>query len=59
MKNIFKIILFFFSVPLIAQDVGFSSILNAVYPDENSLKFHKTYIANTAKIGLIGLNSEE
>ena len=49
MKNIFKIILFFFSVPLIAQDVGFSSILNAVYPDENSLKFHKTYIANTAK----------
>ena len=56
MKNIFKIILFFFSVPLIAQDVGFSSILNAVYPDENSLKFHKTYIANTAKNTTYNIN---
>ena len=56
MKNIFKIILFFFSVPLIAQDVGFSSILDAVYPDENSLKFHKTYIANTPKNTTYNIN---
>ena len=56
MKNIFKIILFFFSVPLIAQDVGFSSILDAVYPDKNSLKFHKTYIANTAKNTTYNIN---
>ena len=56
MKNIFKIILFFFSVPVIAQDVGFSSILDAVYPDENSLKFHKTYIANTPKNTTYNIN---
>ena len=56
MKNIFNIILFFFSVPLIAQDVGFSNILDAVYPDENSLKFHKTYIADTAKNTTYNIN---
>ena len=56
MKNIFNIILFFFSVPLIAQDVGFSNILDAVYPDENSLKFHKTYIADTPKNTTYNIN---
>ena len=49
MKNIFKIILFFFSVPLIAQDVGFSNVLDAVYPDVNKTKFPKSYTVNTAK----------
>ena len=48
MKNIFKIILFFFSVPLLAQDVGFSSILDAVYPDVNKTKFPKSFTVNTA-----------
>ena len=56
MKNIFNIILFFFSVPLIAQDVGFSNILDAVYPDENSLKFHKNYIADTPKNTTYNIN---
>ena len=51
MKNIFKTILFFF-FPLIAQDVGFSSILDAVYPDVNKSKFPKSYTVNTAKIPL-------
>ena len=39
MKNIFTTILFFFSLLAIAQDVGFSSVLDAVYPDVNKTKF--------------------
>ena len=47
MKNIFNIILFFFSVLSISQDVGFSNVLDAVYPDKNNLKFTKVYSADT------------
>ena len=49
MKNIFTTILFFFSLLAIAQDVGFSSVLDAVYPDVNKTKFPKSYTVNTAK----------
>ena len=48
MKNIFNTILFFFSFLAIAQDVGFSSVLDAVYPDVNKTKFPKSYTVNTA-----------
>ena len=55
MKNIFKIILFFFSVPLIAQDVGFSSILDAVYPDEKT-KVSQNHTCYTAKNTTYNIN---
>ena len=48
MKNIFNTILFFFSFLAIAQDVGFSNVLDAVYPDVNKTKFPKSYTVNTA-----------
>ena len=48
MKNIFNTILFFFSFLAIAQDVGFSNVLDAVYPDFNKTKFPKSYTVNTA-----------
>ena len=48
MKNIFNTVLFFFSFLAIAQDVGFSNVLDAVYPDVNKTKFPKSYTVNTA-----------
>ena len=56
MKNIFNIILFFFSVLSISQDIGFSNVLDAVYPDENNLKFPKVYSADTAKNTTYNIN---
>ena len=56
MKNIFNIILFFFSVLSISQDVGFSNVLDAVYPDENNLKFTKVYSADTPKNTTFNIN---
>ena len=56
MKNIFNIILFFFSALSISQDVGFSNVLEAVYPDENSLKFTKVYSADTPKNTTFNIN---
>ena len=46
MKNNFNLILIFFSTVLLSQDVGFSDILNPVYPDKNELDFKKTYTIN-------------
>tara|TARA_B100001057_G_scaffold81751_1_gene77218 strand:+ start:568 stop:2208 length:1641 start_codon:yes stop_codon:yes gene_type:complete len=43
MKNILSIILFFISASLTSQDVGFSNVLEAVYPDKNNLRFPKVY----------------
>ena len=56
MKNIFNIILFFFSVLSISQDVGFSNVLDAVYPDKNNLKFTKVYSADTPKNTTFNIN---
>tara|TARA_B100001113_G_scaffold248833_1_gene204914 strand:- start:2921 stop:4561 length:1641 start_codon:yes stop_codon:yes gene_type:complete len=56
MKNIFNIILFFFSALSISQDVGFSNVLEAVYPDENNLKFTKVYSADTPKNTTFNIN---
>ena len=43
MKNILSIVLFFISASLTSQDVGFSNVLEAVYPDKNTLRFPKVY----------------
>ena len=43
MKNIFNLILIFFSTVLLSQDIGFSDILNPVYPDKNDLNFKKNH----------------
>ena len=43
MKNILSIILFFIFASLTSQDVGFSNVLEAVYPDKNNLRFPKVY----------------
>ena len=56
MKNIFKTILFFFSAISIAQDVGFSNILDAVYPDKNNLKFYKNYSIDSPKNTIYNIN---
>ncbi|MFL2602137.1 MAG: DUF4091 domain-containing protein [Flavobacteriaceae bacterium] len=56
MKNIFKTILFFFSAISIAQDVGFSNILEAVYPDKNNLKFYKNYSIDSPKNTIYNIN---
>ena len=56
MKNIFKSILFFFSAISIAQDVGFSNILDAVYPDKNNLKFYKNYSIDSPKNTIYNIN---
>ena len=56
MKNIFTTILFFFSLPAIAQDVGFSSVLDAVYPDVNKTKFPKSYAVDTALNTTVNVN---
>ena len=56
MKNIFNTILFFFSFLAIAQDVGFSNVLDAVYPDVNKTKFPKSYTINTAKNTSVDVN---
>ena len=56
MKNIFNITLFFFSALSISQDVGFSNVLEAVYPDENNLKFTKVYSADTPKNTTFNIN---
>ena len=56
MKNIFTTILFFFSLPAIAQDVGFSSVLDAVYPDVNKTKFPKSYAVDTALNTSVNVN---
>ena len=56
MKNIFKTILFFFSAISIAQDVGFSNILDAVYPDRNNLKFYKNYSIDSPKNTIYNIN---
>ena len=56
MKNIFNTILFFFSFLAIAQDVGFSNVLEAVYPDINKTKFPKSYTVNTAKNTTVDVN---
>ena len=56
MKNIFTTILFFFSLLAIAQDVGFSSVLDAVYPDDNKTKFPKSYSVDTALNTTIDVN---
>ena len=56
MKNIFKTILFFFSAISIAQDVGFSNILDAVYPDKNNLKFYKNYSIDSPKNTTYNIN---
>ena len=56
MKNIFNTILFFFSFLAIAQDVGFSNVLDAVYPDVNKTKFPKSYTVNTAVNTTVDVN---
>ena len=56
MKNIFTTILFFFSLLAIAQDVGFSSVLDAVYPDVNKTKFPKSYAVDTALNTSVNVN---
>tara|TARA_B100001093_G_scaffold99950_1_gene92003 strand:+ start:1752 stop:3392 length:1641 start_codon:yes stop_codon:yes gene_type:complete len=56
MKNIFKTILFFFSAISIAQDVGFSNILDDVYPDKNNLKFYKNYSIDSPKNTIYNIN---
>ena len=56
MKNIFTAILFFFSLLAIAQDVGFSSVLDAVYPDVNKTKFPKSYAVDTALNTTVNVN---
>ncbi len=56
MKNIFTTILFFFSLLAIAQDVGFSSVLDAVYPDVNKTKFPKSYSVDTALNTSVNVN---
>ena len=56
MKNIFTTILFFFSLLAIAQDVGFSSVLDAVYPDFNKTKFPKSYAVDTALNTTVNVN---
>ena len=56
MKNIFKTILFFFSAISIAQDVGFSNILDEVYPDKNNLKFYKNYSIDSPKNTIYNIN---
>ena len=56
MKNIFTTILFFFSLLAIAQDVGFSSVLDAVYPDVNKTKFPKSYSVDTALNTTVNVN---
>ena len=56
MKNIFTAILFFFSLLAIAQDVGFSSVLDAVYPDVNKTKFPKSYAVDTALNTSVNVN---
>ncbi len=56
MKNIFTTILFFFSLLAIAQDVGFSNVLDAVYPDVNKTKFPKSYAVDTALNTTVNVN---
>ncbi len=56
MKNIFTTILFFFSLLATAQDVGFSSVLDAVYPDVNKTKFPKSYAVDTALNTTVNVN---
>ena len=56
MKNIFNILLFFFSALLISQDAGFSNILDAVYPDKNTLKFFKNYSIDSPKNTIYNIN---
>jgi hypothetical protein len=56
MKNIFTTILFFFSFLAIAQDVGFSNVLDAVYPDVNKTKFPKSYAVDTALNTTVNVN---
>ena len=56
MKNIFTTILLFFSLLAIAQDVGFSSVLDAVYPDVNKTKFPKSYAVDTALNTSVNVN---
>ena len=56
MKNIFNILLFFFSTLLISQDAGFSNILDAVYPDKNTLKFFKNYSIDSPKNTIYNIN---
>jgi len=56
MKNITKAILLLFSSILISQDVGFSNILDAVYPDKNSIQFYKTYSIDTPKNTTYNIN---
>ena len=56
MKNIIKAILLLFSSILISQDVGFSNILDAVYPDKNSIQFYKTYSIDTPKNTTYNIN---
>ena len=56
MKNNFNLILIFFSTVLLSQDVGFSDILNPVYPDKNELDFKKTHTINTAKNSTVDIN---
>jgi hypothetical protein len=56
MKNIFKTLLFFFSAISIAQDVGFSNILEAVYPDKNNLKFYKNYFIDSPRNTTYNIN---
>ena len=56
MKNIKKAILLLFSSILISQDVGFSNILDAVYPDKNSIQFYKTYSIDTPKNTTYNIN---
>ena len=56
MTNIFTTILFFFSLLAIAQDVGFSSVLDAVYPDVNKTKFPKSYAVDTALNTTVNVN---
>ena len=56
MKNNFNLILIFFSTVLLSQDVGFSDILNPVYPDKNELNFKKTHTINTARNSTVDIN---
>ena len=56
MKNIYNILLFFFSSLLISQDAGFSNILDAVYPDKNTLKFIKNYSIDSPKNTTYNIN---
>ena len=56
MKNIFNLILIFFSTVILSQDIGFSDILNPVYPDKNDLNFKKNHTINTAKNSTVDIN---